>query len=113
MYYTTIENFNKYTKNAKDITDTKKAKGYIKNYINSCYYSIEECYKNPSRNKYLAELEIKQKIENLEGNDLLYKIISFNSCCFNCGYIVTVEELNNYINYLIIETACNTYIIRI
>lgn len=113
MYYTTIENFNKHTKYAKDITDTSKAKKYVKEYINSCYYSIEECYKKPSRNKYLAEIEIKRKIENLESNDLLYKIISFNSCQFTCGYIVCVEELNTYINYLIIETACNTYIIRI
>lgn len=113
MYFTTIENFNKYTKNAKDITGTKKAKQYIKRYINSCYYSIEECYKNPSVNKLRAEYRIKQKIEELEGDELRYKIISFNSCYFTCGYIVSVEELNTFINYLIIETACNTYIIKI
>lgn len=113
MYFTTIENFNKYTKNAKDITDTKKAKQYIKSYINSCYYSIKECYKKPSFYKIKAEYLIKQKIENLESNDLYYKIISYNCSCFTCGYIVSVEELNTYINYLIIETACNTYMIRI
>lgn len=113
MYFTTIENFNKYTKNAKDITDTKKAKDYIIKYINSCCYSVKQCYKTPSINKMRAERHIIEKIEKLESNVLLYKIISFNCNCFTCGYIVCVEELNTYINYLIIETAYNTYMIRI
>lgn len=113
MYSTTRENFQNLTKGAKDITNTKKAYNYIRLYKNSIYYSIEECYKKPSRYKYIAELDIKNKIEKLESNESLYKIISFNSNCFTCGYIVNVEEENTYINYLIIETACNTYIIKI
>lgn len=111
MYFTTRENFQNLTKGAKDITDTKKAYNYISNYLTSIYYSVKQCYKKPSCEKIRAEYRIIRKMEKLDSFISSYKIISFNSCCFTCGYIVRVEENNNYITYLVIETASNTYII--
>lgn len=62
----------------------KKEKAWVYLYNKSNYWGIYQCYASYSHNKRRAEYSIR--LEKKEMNGYEYKIISFNSQCFTCGY---------------------------
>lgn len=85
--------------------DTKKAKGFYAAYCNSCDYSIRDCYTTYSKAKAQAEISCVRKMVNMDGWG--YKILSFNSQCFTCGWLYENEETG--VVTLNVETAFNSY----
>lgn len=82
---------------------TKKASQFIREYENSCIYSVRDFYKTCSSAKISAENRIKNAMLENGGNG--YRILSGNSFNFTCGYKIN--------NILVIETVVNTYEIAI
>ena len=63
---------------------TKKEMGMIWSYENARYYSLNECYKNPSKAKLNAEWAIKHEMIAVNGYD--FRITGRNCMVFSCAY---------------------------
>lgn len=81
---------------------TKRGQDLIKRYNNSKYRSIRDCYCNPSQNKVQAEMMCLSTMIDTNGND--YRIISYNTMQFTCGWKTATGLLR-------VETAYNSYLI--
>ena len=68
---------------------TSRVKAYYKDYMRAVYKygyrSIYDCYKNPSINKFKAELSILDECIHKDGYG--YSVISYNTTMFTCGYL--------------------------
>lgn len=82
---------------------TKKASHFIREYENSCIYSVREFYKTCSSEKVIAENRIKSTM--IENGGYAYRILSGNSFNFTCGYKIN--------NTLVIETVASTFEIEL
>ena len=90
--------------------NTKKAKSYIEAHSNSCYYGIDQCYKDASGAKHCAERNIWEKSFGLNG--VGYRILSYNTSRFTAGWKLFILDENTgeiLKGYLIIETAVHRY----
>lgn len=84
----------------------KKAEQYMRAYLTSKKYDLTDCYKYNSHAKDVAEMYVIQRMQDLNGYG--YKIISYNTNCFTCGYYIEDATCD----WLIIETAWNIYAIE-
>ena len=80
---------------------------YCYNYLNSKKKSVKECYKNPSFEKRMAEMEILNEMKKKGGSN--YRIITHNAHIFTCGYIKYDEIVNQFL--LVVHTPKKAVII--
>ena len=85
--------------------NTKKAKSFKANYLYSNDFSLFHVYKNPSRSKMRAYDECRAKCVEMGGWG--FKILSFNSSVFTCGWMYSDKETG--VIMLDVETAYNSY----
>lgn len=83
---------------------TKKAMDIINHYNSSDLYNLSEAYKNPSISKRKAERDIRQIMVDMKG--YRFRIISFMSTAFTCGFTYDDENGNPSLMYF---TRDNTY----
>lgn len=79
--------------------NTRKANQFANAYNRSNLTSISECYNTYSTAKACAERECRRKMYNENGKD--FRIISFNTFGFSCGWIV--------VDTLRVETPQSSY----
>lgn len=80
---------------------TKRGSSFVESYNRSNNYSLRDCYGRYSWNKEKAENDCRRWM--IEGNGSGFKIISFNTMQFTCGWRVP--------GGLRVETASNSYLI--
>lgn len=80
---------------------TKKAKAFINAYFGSHYLTVRDCYSTRTYTKESIEDKILNRIYSEGMTD--YRIISFNTFHFTCGYMNKTE------NILYVETASNIF----
>ena len=88
--------------------NTKKAQDIIARFCSSNFYNLEYCYKscsNAKRNAYEW-----CKIKCAEMNGWRFRIISFNTMSFTCGWLY--EDKETGVIMLNVETYRNTYTIE-
>ena len=81
---------------------TKRGENFVNAYNRSANYCLMDCYGRYSTEKARAERDCRQKAENEGGNG--FKIISFNTFGFTCGWLVP--------DGLRVETACGSYLVK-
>ena len=81
--------------------NTKKAKYLIDSYFKSHYLTVRDCYKTRSYTKEAIEDKIINRIYSEGMTD--YRVLSYNTFHFTCGYMDKNE------NILYVETACNIF----
>lgn len=69
----------------------KRIKSAFKLHQSSRYYELNDCYKNPSQNKYNSYQEVKQIMREFDGFDL--RIISFNSHVYTAGFFGYIDNI--------------------
>lgn len=84
---------------------TQKAQNWIKQYNDSCCYSVSNFYGSCSQEKLSIENDIKKKMT--ENNCHGYKVLSGNCFHFVCAY------KNNDNTILYVETIGNTWEIKL
>lgn len=82
--------------------NTKTASRWISAYVRSRYSTLSQCYVNCSFAKRRAENECRSLMLADGGED--FRIISYNSMQFSCGWRLADGSLR-------IETASNSYLI--
>ena len=81
---------------------TQRGANFINAYNNSTNYTLSECYGRYSCDKARAERECREMKARENGQG--FKIMSYNSFGFTCGWLVA-EGLR-------VETACGSYLIK-
>ena len=81
--------------------NTQRAKGFIDSYFKSHHLTVRDCYSTRTYTKESIEDKILNRIYSEGMTD--YRIISFNTFYFTCGYMDKTE------NILYVETASNIY----
>lgn len=81
--------------------NTKRAESFVNAYNRSSDYCLGHVYGRYSHEKARAERDCMDKMS--KENGFGYKILSYNTCQFTCGWQVE--------NGLRVETACNSYFI--
>lgn len=79
--------------------NTKAAARFINAYRNSYDYSLRDCYGHYSTAKACAERDCRAMMEKENGDG--FKILSFNTFGFTCGWMVG--------DALRVETPTNSY----
>lgn len=85
--------------------NTKKAQGFIQSYERSEERTLRDCYVSYSYSKAVAEVSCHNKMLDMDGYD--FKIMSFNSMTFTCGWLY--EDKETGVVMLNVETAYNSY----
>ena len=85
--------------------NTKKARGFVQEYERSYNYGLNQCYASYSLAKDIAEVSCRQKMLDMGGYG--FKILSFNSQTFTCGWLYVDTETG--VIMLNVETYRNTY----
>ena len=88
--------------------NTKKAQDLIERFYNSEIDTLEDCYGTFSAAKRNAYYVCCQKCVEMDG--WRFRIISFNSQTFTCGWLY--EDKETGVIMLNVETYCNTYTIE-
>lgn len=88
--------------------NTKKAQGIINRFNNSEFFTLSDCYKSYSENKYRAFQACVDRFYKMDGYG--FRIISFNSQTFTCGWLYDDKETG--VIMLNVETYRNTYTIE-
>lgn len=88
--------------------NTKKARGLVREYERSCNYGLNQCYVSYSYAKAVAEEHCREKMLDMGGYG--FKILSFNSQAFTCGWLYADKETG--VVMLNVETYRNTYTIE-
>ena len=81
--------------------NTKRGRAFLSSYNNSGNYSLRDCYDNYSTRKARAEIWFIDQMRRKSGDG--FKILSFNTFGFSCGWI-TGDGLR-------VETPSNSYLI--
>lgn len=82
--------------------NTKQGQRFINAYQRTPFYSVEDCYKNPSTAKTRAEYLIRREMNDCGGDN--YRVISFNSFGFSCAWTSPAG--------LRVETPQSSYIVK-
>lgn len=85
--------------------NTEKARNFIERYYWSRERTLADCYLNFSKAKAIAEAQCREKMLGMDGHG--FKIISFNSMTFTCGWLF--EDKETGVIMLNVETAHNSY----
>ena len=93
-------------KETKINANTIKGIGFLQSYGCSIFTTINECYVSPSTAKIDAEFRCYNKMTRQCGFG--FKIMSYNSFSFTCGWLTEDEK---GLQTLHVETAENSYII--
>ena len=88
--------------------NTKKACSFMQEYDNSYNYGLRQCYTSYSYAKGRAEERCRAKMFAMDGYG--FKILSFNSQTFTCGWLY--EDKETGVIMLNVETYRNTYTIE-
>ncbi len=80
---------------------TQKAQAFINAYFGSHYFSVRDCYSTRTYTKESIENKIKERMRN-EGL-IDYRVISYNTFHFTCGYMDKSQ------NILYVETHANIF----
>lgn len=88
--------------------NTKKARGLVQEYERSYNYGLHQCYTSYSYAKGRAEVRCRTKMFAMDGYG--FKILSFNSHTFTCGWLY--EDKETGVIMLNVETYRNTYTIE-
>ena len=88
--------------------NTKKARGLVQEYERSCNYGLNQCYSSYSYANAFAEVLCREKMFDMGGYG--FKILSFNSQAFTCGWLY--EDKETGVIMLNVETDRNTYTIE-
>lgn len=88
--------------------NTKKARYLVQGYERSCNYCLNQCYSSYSYSKHAAEVHCREKMLDMGGYG--FKILSFNSQTFTCGWLY--EDKQTGVIMLNVETYRNTYTIE-
>lgn len=81
--------------------NTKKAQAFINAYFGSHYFSVRDCYNNRVYTKESIEDAIRRKMSENGMTD--YRVLSYNTFHFTCGYMDKTE------NILYVETQANIF----
>ena len=85
--------------------NTKKARSFAQQYTFSSKHGLHECYSSYSYAKAVAEVNCRKKMLGMDGFG--FKIMSFNSQTFTCGWLYQDKETD--VIMLNVETAYNSY----
>lgn len=85
--------------------NTKKARALVQDYERSYNYGLNQCYASYSYAKAFAEVRCREKMLDMGGHG--FKILSFNSQTFTCGWLY--EDKETGVIMLNVETYRNTY----
>ena len=88
--------------------NTKKAQDLIERFYNSEFDTLEECYNSCSAAKRNAYYDCLHKCADMDGRR--FRIISFNSQTFTCGWLYRCEQTGDII--LNVETYRNNYQVK-
>lgn len=88
--------------------NTKKARGFVQEYDSSYNFGLRQCYTSYSYSKGRAEERCRAKMFAMDGYG--FKILSFNSQKFTCGWLY--EDAETGVIMLNVETYRNTYTIE-
>ena len=80
---------------------TKKAQAFINAYFGSHYLTVRDCYSTRTYTKESIEDRILDRIYSEGMTD--YRVLSFNTFYFTCGYMDKSE------NILYVETHANIF----
>jgi hypothetical protein len=80
-------------------SNTKAARRFVLSYMNSNDYSLRDVYGHYSTAKACAEIECRDMMRKENGRG--FKIMSFNTFGFTCGWMVG--------DVLRVETPSNSY----
>lgn len=92
--------------------NTQKAKHFVRAYAESTWCELCECYNSYSSWKESAYNGIVAEMQRLRGHGVVardLRIIGASCMTFSTGYRVS----DGGSDYLIIDTRCNTYSIRV
>ena len=85
--------------------NTKKAQGFVHEYVRTNRVGLNECYNSYSYAKGVAEVRCREKMFDMDGYG--FKILSFNCMTFTCGWLF--EDKETGVIMLNVETAYNSY----
>ena len=88
--------------------NTKKARALVQAYERSYNYELNQCYASYSHAKAVAEAHCRKKMFDMGGYG--FKILSFNSQVFTCGWLY--EDKETGATMLNVETCRNIYTIE-
>lgn len=84
--------------------NTEKAQNFIKKFVNSDIFKIDQCYNKYSNRKSFIYQYWKRFANSIKGN---FKILSYNCNFFTIGICAEIDEKI----YFLIATAFNNYAI--
>ena len=88
--------------------NTTQARALVQDYERSYNYGLNQCYASYSHAKAVAEVRCREKMLDMGGHG--FKILSFNSQTFTCGWLY--EDKETVVIMLNVETYRNTYTIE-
>lgn len=86
----------------------KARERFVNGYAMSCIVNLYGVYSRPSEHKLRAEIECINRMHHENGYD--YRIISYNTFAFTCGWLI--EDPESGVIMLRVETPENSYIME-